>query len=605
MEAIASNNFLSTGGELKPLVHMFSDLYGATSVFGLGGSGKTYLAESVLSSYYTNAVRQAHSCRPNDTVISNALECWFNSGFFTAASGVIVDSSWLEVWVQELLKGVSLDTYAKFRSLTGLVNPSIHVDFMSRIKLLQPDTSTGSSDSDTKASIGAALSLGQDKYPLYSFVLESGGDRYHALPIHTKFGEPTDLVVAFSADNEDDAPVILSSAKMKERERIAFNDVIEARLAKFAGNIEFATDPTVGTIEEGAWYCGVIPFIYFKIDSSVGEHKFFSGDDSYELCLTQNGLQSRKPDDLITHAHHTMTGFVDAVVERIGQLYADKEENTVSTETKVSVDRKPADMFNELYEHEPIILLEALERSGAIQVAIGRSAVRLENAYSSLRELVEELELVSKPSLVMTEMKAMEGYGAVAYNKDIELAGVQLSLKSKKNGGTQISYRADCSLVVASIGALMLSPVVHVSVLDATLSSDIAFNSATQKGGLDSSVLNRLQYISNVNTLAEGLTVIEMRDDFTISRDEQEANERARSTLGANSRIAVHITGTDSSPREIWVRVKGGDDVTDAWINLTGVQMDDYPANIVRSNEPRSFSDAFSAAKERMSAEVA
>lgn len=205
---------------------------------------------------------------------------------------------------------------------------------------------------------------------------------------------------------------------------------------------------------------------------------------------------------------------------------------------------------------------------------------------------MDSLNLVAKPTLIMTEMKARKGYGAVAYNKNIEAKGVELELKfgskdDRDSVASTIKYTADCSLVNATVGSLILWPVTHVSVLDLTLAFDIVFNSSTQKGGLDSSMLHMLQYLSNIATMANGYLVVETRDDFVTSNNEEEATERARTTLGANSRIAAQIQGTGADARSIWIRIKGGDEVEDCWIDMLAVTPKDYPVNLIREKGTR------------------
>jgi hypothetical protein len=137
--------------------------------------------------------------------------------------------------------------------------------------------------------------------------------------------------------------------------------------------------------------------------------------------------------------------------------------------------------------------------------------------------------------------------------------------------------------MTAALGAMLTSGITHFSTLDLTTMHDLAVKTATQSGGLDSSILNGMQFLSNAATRAKRHVIVEVRDDFTASaKTEEEATKRTRATLGANSRMAIHIHGDADTTRDFWFRFKGGNEFEDAVEEVDAVSFSHYPENRMR-----------------------
>lgn len=574
MEKLSDNHYMGTGADLTPIAKACTDLYGVTGIFGLGGSGKTVLAESFLSVYQQHVLDTNHSTTAHDAVVSAVLRSWLNPAFFQAAMDEgVLPSEKAEAWAKGFIESLELSNLASIYALCATTESAVANSLDYRLKLAGR---AGEKGIESVAPTGATLA------PVYGFTHED--KEYVAANLLGTATERTQMCVALPLIGKDKAPALILRNVPTDAKRVDPDDFVE-----LIGAYLDRSDIAIKDDGSENWFCAPLGNNNFKIEHSVHAHPLFHKNPNHELCLTQHGVQVRTPDEVAKHKGHTHVQKLDwmlpLVEARLAQDDVEIDEISVSDESEI-------DAFKSLLDESSVMLLAILAESGVVDLAVTRSSTFSAIAHQELAKLVDSLNLVAKPTLIMTEMKARKGYGAVAYNKNIEAKGVELELKfgskdDRDSVASTIKYTADCSLVNATVGSLILGPVTHVSVLDLTLAFDIVFNSSTQKGGLDSSMLHMLQYLSNIATMANGYLVVETRDDFVTSNNEEEATERARTTLGANSRIAAQIQGTGADARSIWIRIKGGDEVEDCWIDMLAVTPKDYPVNLIREKGTR------------------
>lgn len=577
-------SYSGDGSDLNELAQSFEHLYGSFVTFGKGESGKTLMAESLASVIHESVIATAGACRdivPNDAIITAALSTWFNPAFFRECLRTrVLSEEDVQSWASTFLKEVGVGSYAVTSVLAASTDARAGRDFTSRLNMLM---SAGYS------AVDAVSPNAVQKLPVHKAKL--GEHDYVLTSLLNSASVASSLYACLPVEGREKAPILIITKLPADAERADVDDWVAAsRLAVTHDSFAVREYTSAKSSTFAEWFCAIIPGNDVTINTDASTHPYFQNDKGYELCLTQNGVQVRVPDAVGEFENHTEIPAQDWMYELLEVPFADASDEAEAP--KVEEVSKMDDIFDYTLDNDAVLLLSLLAESGVMKVAVTQSSAHSSTAHRCLSELVEMLELEELPTLIMTEMKARNQYGAIAFNRDIEEAGAELSLRFKKgstHGVSSIKYTSTASLVSASVGSLILWPVTHVSVLDLTLIFDIVFNSATQKGGLDSSMLQIMQYLSNIATMANAYFIVETRDDFTVTANDDEANERARTTLGANSKVAIQMMGSGAEARSLWARVKGGDDMEDYRVELMNIGLNDYPKNMFRPEKKETL----------------
>lgn len=245
----------------------------------------------------------------------------------------------------------------------------------------------------------------------------------------------------------------------------------------------------------------------------------------------------------------------DVVAFEQGDIEFDDNMNASSANIKLA--KGLSRVFNSISPYETHLLLVSC---GLYEYVLAQCPRARMPAKALASWLAKALHFENECALVRTELKDEAGYACILSNDSLEnkYAIVNFQLPD----GSRIVLNTASSLLSLMFGALLLFPVVHFSAIDMTATRSIEVKSSTQKGGLDSSVLNVVQNISDAATLMGVLVVAELRDDFTSGADANDARQR----LGAVSRYAVHISKptTGAASRDVWLRTKSYGDGEEA-----------------------------------------
>jgi hypothetical protein len=288
------------------------------------------------------------------------------------------------------------------------------------------------------------------------------------------------------------------------------------------------------------------------------------------------------------NADRLATVMADERARKLASSVASASEERFSG-SAIEIFRKVvAPSLDGLLADEPLALYTALSGSGLATALASLDVTVSEAAGNSLMKMFGALDIVDVPALIETEDKVVAGYGIVARNNHIERPNTAFSINL--SGGLTIRFSTQASLTTAACGAFLITPIQHISVIDLTMvhKTGLAIMTTTRKGGLESSQLNVMQFISGVARRAGATTVMETRDDFTTSESLEDPNAMAdiRKTLGANSRFAIHITpGHTDSSRGIWLRAKGYGEVRDGSWESSSVGLEHYPGNSFKSDD--------------------
>lgn len=302
-----------------------------------------------------------------------------------------------------------------------------------------------------------------------------------------------------------------------------------------------------------------------ELEFSAGEERVSSNQLSVFAVFSENGVT-------IAYQYDSEFDESDVSFANAGAAMAAIEKDAERASGDVS-------NISDLFERNPIALYEILVSFELISHVIMTDVEIAVSFGYALESLKDDLKVKKAPFLIETEDKASSAYGGIARSSAIESRLTSLELSTAL---TKVSFGVEESLILATVGALFMTNVTHVSVVDLTMVYDLAIKTTTRKGGLDSSQLNILQYLSGVARRSNSLIVAETRDDFFA--DASDMGVTARDTLGANSRIAIHITpnDADASTRDVWIRIKGYEDFEDVEFSCGYVGLKDYPKSFIR-----------------------
>lgn len=238
--------------------------------------------------------------------------------------------------------------------------------------------------------------------------------------------------------------------------------------------------------------------------------------------------------------------------------------------------------FDALLKENPLLALHLLVASDCATDILSAANGSFLYIAEACRVFLTAGGLSRGPALIETETKARGPYALIAQNSSIEEDLTRLRFQFSPQ---LVEVTVSGSLLEACLGAMVMDTNIHFSVLDMTAVRNIAVKTSTQKGGLESGLLNVMQFVSNCAVEAGVFVVTETRDDFNAEGEEDEnAMNRSRTTLGANSRFAVHITGSGST-RNLWVRGKGYGEFEDFTVIASAVSVSDYPENKIKPAE--------------------
>lgn len=545
---------------------------GGKAIFGKAKSGKTLLSEIIVSTLVRTEREFPRPYAPYTTeVVSAALNSWFAGNFFSVVreSGVISPDS-LRSWVDNFIDVLQLDSVPLLAQTCSLTSPDAWDEFIRRSRIAHVASRELSKDKSEHLSIASV--------PVLNGVHNDIESDFH--PICDWLGRfiGAYLVIDAGADSLDKA--LVTSGKPDGAKPLESDKLVDRAYFDKVQVSRKANDET--------WFCGELKLNRFTFFHEKFPQALMAKYEDSNLCLTNNGLQFRKPDADLGHSGHEEIEFSEKWVK---VLHANRNSIDPGEEWVESVEEMGDDntlskieaMVASMVERDPYLLLGLLINSGVLSAMCGSSPSISTFIGESLRELYLKIGGMDDAVLVMTEKKAWDSYSAVAHNISIETKSVRMTVRLE--GGEVLSYDAATSLLNAAVGGLLLNPVVHVSTLDLTMVHDLSVKSATQSGGLDSSILNLTQFGSNAASDCEGHMVLETRDDFgPKTQNEDQARSQARATLGANSALAIHIEAIGQTTRDIWMRFKGADEFNDEEIQMAGIDLkaDYMPINVIR-----------------------
>lgn len=184
-------------------------------------------------------------------------------------------------------------------------------------------------------------------------------------------------------------------------------------------------------------------------------------------------------------------------------------------------------------------------------------------------------------ALVSTEGKNEENYDLVLRAEGLREIGLLARLQNNDNGMV-VRWHCDQTLMEASEACMVVFRAFHLSTMNSTITDRIVSKTATQKGGLDSSVLAIIQHLSDRALLTGRAMMSECRDDFFDDPGELEVDNplwsKVRNKMGANSRVAAHLVIENGGmSRGLWFRIKEFDDIEGSETMFKGLTLEHYP----------------------------
>lgn len=543
---------LSNKPEQRTFLRKYARLSGLLALLAGAKMGKTVLADALVSesarawmgrSYVPVNSLDVTSAAAVTFLSPQAMEAALNAG--------ILSKSYIDDWAAQALVTLRLDSVSAVNTVVAFEQQFDYSNLLSRAGLIQTQ--------GQKTSCSAYMN-GDSNFIYLSL---------SALPTSLT----TDVMLQVSKDGETvikNTPSRLRRASLEEIESSGLSS-IQGRKRK---EDVFTSAPAA--VLTSALYD----------NTSVGqddelEDWVFNDDqplNSYVIAFSEYSVILT---DLAEHELNIVNKGDIAYIDDVKFL---KHLSRASKSKDGSAPRKDGvSSLEELLKGNKFAAYKLFVSCDLVNAALAGNTLIIEPFSLHLQELARNLSLSSAPILIETEDKATSNYGAYARISAVEERRLAIRLKC---GETAITFNVAESLTRATAGAILINPVIHLSVLNTTIVYDLAIKTTTRKGGLDSSQLDIMQYLSGLANRAGATIYAETRDDFFLDAGEA-AVENARNTLGANSRGAMHITASRvGAGRDIWIRIKGGEKVADEEFTLSGITMEVYPTSFIRSSKP-------------------
>lgn len=573
--AVEYINALSMGHALR----VAASTPGEVSIIGKGKLGKTRLAEALVSEALRYHSDVPYSPALQAEVVDAAARTWLApAALRTAHIGGLISQDACDDWARDALVALNLNSEGSVKAVLSLCKDIKFSALKAKAALMaweRPNSSIrvftlGFDEDNSDYNHDVYLQLANaDALPGVDMMLKVDSDGgLEVVQVPKGLKPATEIAVEFSGLDKVEGHWLEGNVISGEPNAICVGVSITA--------------PSNALMEEDPDAIDWQKDLFSDDDLDKPSHYVKFTNDSVSLHITTNGELTHELESI------DQTEFCSSALNSVQSGSSRHDHATV----------------NDIIADRPLDAYELLLMFGVVSKVVNTDARAAARLGRELQNLAVMLEMTNNPVLIETEDKATDMYGAISRSASLEdrCTAIELSTES-----SVIAFGVEESLMTTVIGAILLNPVIHVSVLDLTMVYDLAIKSTTRKGGLDSSQLNIMQHISGVARRSGATVFAETRDDFFGNDATREEEIGARDTLGANSRIAIHITEDigDEDARSLWMRVKGYDDFEDAEYEASGVKLEHYPGSVIRSHGtlPR-FLDRILEVKEWISSSV-